>query len=887
MAIKSVQFPLSVDGQHSVRLNISGKELEVELIRDSGSRRSALHGSFCKHLWLGLGTAREKLGANGTWKGPFGEAQSLRVCLGQREEIELAQISLVPMLRVVRGPYRLAPFETRYLAENGHPHPAPGLSEQKFDGLLTDLHVHFAGCVSGPELVAVGTEVGAVYPPALLIEAGIDAGAAPVALSALPWEGQRALASALSIPLDRQITFLEMERIYRMRSPITKHPAAFLPLLKRIARDYAGFGARYVELSISNILEADRLALVHRETPALEREFGVTLRFLAALSRHDDYEWDLDCIARIAELSRSRYLAGVDFMGHETNSTLAFAPQLKSLAEWADSERPGFVIRVHAGENPAHPENVRAAVDAVVGKRVQLRIGHGLYGVDDATLAKLRESGTIVEFNLNSNFALNNVQSSGEVPLRRYLENGVRVVLGTDGYGIYQSNLGLEAQSARLCGVSIEQLRKIRRIEEYYIQGRGVHEAHATLPPAEFVPPPDPPTKHYTPELMSRKVAQRAARHAALQEKLAAHQLAPLDAEGLEKLLRGRMVVSVAGAWANSWTRIAPEQREIVARTFDQLLAAWDPKQTVLITGGTEFGVEGLVQAAARKLGFTTLGTLVWETAPDVLAPEHLSHVHIVAESLYDKAGGLYAILKEYNGLCIFVGGGTIVSDEIQTAANLRLRYFLMDGPAGASTEHAREQPERAFRSGEELLQRLQSGPVWSAEPEPYWHLGANPTVDLVVTRKNPSTQQLEVLLIRRDEDAPAEPGKWALPGGFQLTDSPRGSPWLPGREAASEACVREVLEETGLDLRALETQMLRVGAYEGNGRDPRDTRQAWSKTIVFALHLPDALSGTIVAGGDDAREARWVALDARPKSLAFDHARLLEDGLRLLDGIR
>jgi len=51
------------------------------------------------------------------------------------------------------------------------------------------------------------------------------------------------------------------------------------------------------------------------------------------------------------------------------------------------------------------------------------------------------------------------------------------------------------------------------------------------------------------------------------------------------------------------------------------------------------------------------------------------------------------------------------VSDEIQTAANLRLRYFLMDGPTGASTVHARQQPDRAFRRAEEALKALRESP--------------------------------------------------------------------------------------------------------------------------------------------------------------------------------
>jgi adenosine deaminase len=218
------------------------------------------------------------------------------------------------------------------------------------------------------------------------------------------------------------------------------------------------------------VVESERLRALQRELPALERETGVQLRFLAAMSRHDDLEWDLDCLDRIEALAGCRALAGLDFMGHETNSTRAFATQLRAAAERLGRVRPGFVIRVHAGENPAFPENVRVALECVAGCGVQLRIGHGLYGVDDDTLEQLRACGAIVEFNLNSNLALNNIQDAGVVPIRRYLERGVPVVLGTDGYGIYQSSVPLEQRAALLCGLVREDFERIRATEVAYLR---------------------------------------------------------------------------------------------------------------------------------------------------------------------------------------------------------------------------------------------------------------------------------------------------------------------------------------------------------------------------------------------------------------------------------
>src|SRR5262249_31336581 len=96
----------------------------------------------------------------------------------------------------------------------------------------------------------------------------------------------------------------------------------------------------------------------------------------------------------------------------------------------------------------------------------------GLYGVDDATLKLLRASGTIVEFNLNSNLALNNIQSAMDAPIARYLKQGVPVVLGTDGYGIYQTTMEFEARAALLCGVQPGDFEQIRATESRYLAHR-------------------------------------------------------------------------------------------------------------------------------------------------------------------------------------------------------------------------------------------------------------------------------------------------------------------------------------------------------------------------------------------------------------------------------
>ena len=97
------------------------------------------------------------------------------------------------------------------------------------------------------------------------------------------------------------------------------------------------------------------------------------------------------------------------------------------------------------------------------------------------------------------------------------------------------------------------------------------------------------------------------------------------------------------------------------------------------------------------------------------------------------------------------------------------------------------------------------------------------------------------VLLVQRNK-APGE-GQWSLPGGGQELG-----------ETLFEAAEREVLEETGLQVRSTAV----LTAVDNIVRD-RDGAIAFHYTIVDVL--ADYVGGTLVPG-DDARDVRWASLD-------------------------
>lgn len=381
----------------------------------------------------------------------------------------------------------------------------------------TDLHTHYTGQLTAKEVydIAMKTNPNEVtFKVADLIKNKIvpqgmfQDESQYVPLSQLDKiEGVREkLLESMTINRQGQVSFLDMDDRYKQRNPF--FDPADENLIKnyilQIAKNYASKGVKYCELSVSpwifngspNLKTGEYKERENRHKYFLKavqeakKKYGVDVAFLLATPRVNRSKEALEAFTKsfIDEIDYP-IVSGIDLLGHEITSNKDYTYLFASAAKMcATHELSNYTIRCHAGESAEYEDNVKiflqsvkSEIDALKKKGIpankdffpNLRIGHGLHGVlNDETLKLIKDTGAIIEINASSNMSLNNITELKQIPIKKYLDLGIRVVLGTDGAGLYGTDSRQEAYIAHQLGVSVEQLRDMVNFEDKYISSK-------------------------------------------------------------------------------------------------------------------------------------------------------------------------------------------------------------------------------------------------------------------------------------------------------------------------------------------------------------------------------------------------------------------------------
>ena len=260
-----------------------------------------------------------------------------------------------------------------------------------------------------------------------------------------------------------------------------------------IAREYQKQGIYYSEITDTTFTKKGLPAIelleeIHEIMPKIEAETGVKLRFLVGIRRivltiikdaivEGDYlRSDLNVLKVVA---KSPYVVGSDFIGEEINDISELKPVIEEIVQYVCTEDNDFIIRIHAGENDSLRTNVSKSIQCIKEslksgqKMPKYRIGHGLYTADlnsiegKELMDEIKKTGGVLEFQLTSNVRLNNLTTLENHPLKKYLDNGIKCVQGTDGCGFYGTDT-IDEQLAlqNLLNLQEADFAKMRAVED-------------------------------------------------------------------------------------------------------------------------------------------------------------------------------------------------------------------------------------------------------------------------------------------------------------------------------------------------------------------------------------------------------------------------------------
>ena len=304
-------------------------------------------------------------------------------------------------------------------------------------------------------------------------------------------EPEDVLTEAASSILDADIRGFLKQMLLDHKNPAYRSNTLFQDKLLWIARSYQSVGITYAEISDTTLVKRDQaaqmLSEVHSVMPAIQKETGVLLRFLAGIRRipltiirhqvepGDYFSENIRVLQAIAD---DPYVAGSDIIGEEINDIRDLLPLIRQIVGIAAS-RPSFVVRIHAGENDSLRDNVANSLRCIQDSLAEgqpiprIRIGHGLYTANlkspkgTELLRMLQRSRAVLEFQITSNVRLNNLSVMKNHPLRQYLQHGIYCVQGTDGGALYGTD-SIDEQLAleKFLNLSYEEQLQMRESEE-------------------------------------------------------------------------------------------------------------------------------------------------------------------------------------------------------------------------------------------------------------------------------------------------------------------------------------------------------------------------------------------------------------------------------------
>ena len=240
--------------------------------------------------------------------------------------------------------------------------------------------------------------------------------------------------------------FAEFIRCYDAVAQVFKTDEDYALLTEAYLTELAGVNTIYSELIISPD-HGDRIGLgadaylsgIAEGIAQAKAKTGIEARIIVVGERHFGPERVI-AAAEYAARTAHPLVTGFNMAGEERMGRVADYARAFDIARDA-----GLGLTIHAGE-VCGAFSVTDALDLVKPSR----IGHGVRAIEDADLvARLADTGTVLEVCPGSNIALNVYPDFASHPLKRLRDAGVRVCISSDDPPFFRTSLAREYEIAR------------------------------------------------------------------------------------------------------------------------------------------------------------------------------------------------------------------------------------------------------------------------------------------------------------------------------------------------------------------------------------------------------------------------------------------------------
>jgi adenosine deaminase len=221
-----------------------------------------------------------------------------------------------------------------------------------------------------------------------------------------------------------------------------RSPDVIHRITREAIEDAAKDNVKYMELRFTPVAlsRAERFPLhdvidwVITSAQNAAEEFGVIVRLIASVNRHESHEL-AEQVAWLSAEHKEHGLIAMDLAGNEA--------EFKSepfYGVFREARQAGLHITIHAGEwGPA--ANVKEGIEELGAER----IGHGVRVLEDnAVVALARERNTAFEVCVTSNFQTGVVPTLESHPLIAMIQAGLNTTINTDDPSVSRITLSQE-----------------------------------------------------------------------------------------------------------------------------------------------------------------------------------------------------------------------------------------------------------------------------------------------------------------------------------------------------------------------------------------------------------------------------------------------------------